>query len=184
MKFTTLKIPGIVLIEPIIYEDERGYFMETFVLKELEEAVGYKIDFVQSNESKSSLGVLRGLHYQISPAAQSKLVRVIEGKIIDVALDIRKSSPTFGKFICIELSSKNKQQLFIPKGFAHGFVSLSEAVVVSYKVDNYYSKTHERGIAFDDKNLGIDWKFNTKDLIISDNDKKYPILENTKDLFE
>ena len=184
MKYIPQKIPEIVLLEPNIFEDNRGYFMESFVLKDFEKGIGSKIEFVQSNESKSSLGVMRGLHYQVQPYAQSKLVRVVHGKIMDVALDIRKSSPTFGEFVCKELSSKNKHQLFIPQGFAHGFVSLSESTIVSYKVDNYYSKSHERGIAFDDKNLGIDWGINSKNLIISDNDKNYPTLEDAKDLFE
>lgn len=184
MKFIPQKIPEVLLLEPTIFEDERGYFMESFVLKDFEKEINCKIEFVQSNESKSSLGVMRGLHYQIQPYAQSKLVRVVHGKIMDVALDIRKSSPTFGEFVCKELSSKNKHQLFIPQGFAHGFVSLSETAIVSYKVDNYYSKAHERGIAFDDKNLRIDWKINSKDLIISNNDKNYPMLKNAKDLFE
>ncbi|MBD3840071.1 MAG: dTDP-4-dehydrorhamnose 3,5-epimerase [Epsilonproteobacteria bacterium] len=164
--------------------DERGYFVETFRQDKLEEFLGYKINFCQDNESKSSYGVLRGIHYQLPPFAQTKLVRVIKGAVLDVAVDIRKNSPTFGKHIAVELNEDNKKQVFIPRGFAHGFVVLSEFCIFSYKVDNYYSCEHDRGVAFDDESLNIDWKIEYKDLKLSQKDMKQPKLNEVKELFE
>ena len=172
------------LCEPNLLRDNRGNFVETFRKDLLEDALKYEINFVQDNESKSTKGVLRGLHYQLSPHAQSKLVRVVEGSVLDVVVDIRKSSPTFGKYLSIVLSSENKFQLFIPRGFAHGYVVLSDEAIFSYKVDNYYSKEHERGIAYNDKNLAINWQLPFKKLKLSEKDKNYPLLFETLELFE
>ena len=138
MKFVVQSIPDVILIEPKVYGDERGYFVETFRQDKFEQAIGYEVNFVQDNESKSSQGVLRGLHFQLPPYAQSKLVRVIEGKVQDVAVDLRQHSPTFGQHVATELSAQNKHELFIPRGFAHGFVVLSDTAIFVYKVDNYY----------------------------------------------
>ncbi|MFA7085979.1 MAG: dTDP-4-dehydrorhamnose 3,5-epimerase [Aliarcobacter sp.] len=184
MTFTRTAIPDVVIIEPKVHGDSRGYFVETFVSNKLEEFLGYKINFCQDNESKSSKGVLRGLHYQLPPHAQTKLVRVIHGRVLDVAVDIRKNSPTFGKYVAIELSGENKKQLLIPRGFAHGFVVLEDDTVFAYKVDNYYSPECDRGIAFDDKNLNIDWILNHDELNLSAKDTKQPQLNETNDLFE
>jgi len=184
MTFTRTAIPDVVIIEPKVHGDSRGYFVETFVSNKLEEFLGYKINFCQDNESKSSKGVLRGLHYQLPPHAQTKLVRVISGRVLDVAVDIRKNSPTFGKYVAVELSGENKKQLLIPRGFAHGFVVLEDDTVFAYKVDNYYSPECDRGIAFDDKNLNIDWILNHDELNLSAKDTKQPNLNETNDLFE
>ena len=184
MKFTPQSIKDVVLIEPDIHGDDRGYLIETFRQDLFEEAVGYKVNFLQDNESKSLKGVLRGLHYQLLPFTQAKLVRVIEGSVLDVAVDIRKSSPTFGQHFSIELNAQNKYQLFIPHGFAHGFVVLSDSANFFYKVDNYYAPQHDRGIAFDDSDLAIDWQLPISLLQLSDKDKNHPTLANTKDLFE
>jgi dTDP-4-dehydrorhamnose 3,5-epimerase len=184
MHFTRTEIPDVVIIEPAVHGDNRGYFVETFRQDKLEEFLGYKINFCQDNESKSSKGVLRGLHYQLHPAAQTKLVRVIQGRVLDVAVDIRKESPTFGHHVVIELNSENKKQLLVPRGFAHGFVVLEEDTVFAYKVDNYYSPENDRGIAFDDAVLNIDWILNHDELKLSDKDTKQPLLKNTNDLFE
>jgi len=184
LKFTPQSIPDVVLIEPAVHGDNRGYFVETFRQDLFEDAIGYKVNFVQDNESKSSKGVLRGLHYQLPPYTQAKLVRVIEGSVLDVAVDIRKSSPTFGQYVAIELTSDNKHQLFVPHGFAHGFVVLSNSATFVYKVDNYYAPKHDRGIAFNDKELAIDWHLPLHTLQLSDKDKNQPTLANAKDLFE
>ena len=184
MTFTRTAIPDVVIIEPKVHGDSRGYFVETFVSNKLEEFLGYKINFCQDNESKSSKGVLRGLHYQLPPHAQTKLVRVIHGRVLDVAVDIRKNSPTFGKYVAVELSGENKKQLLIPRGFAHGFVVLEDDTIFAYKVDNYYSPQCDRGIAFDDKNLNIDWILNHNELNLSAKDIKQPKLNETNDLFE
>ena len=184
MTFTRTAIPDVVIIEPKVHGDSRGYFVETFVSNKLEEFLGYQINFCQDNESKSSKGVLRGLHYQLQPHAQTKLVRVISGRVLDVAVDIRKNSPTFGKYVAVELSGENKKQLLIPRGFAHGFVVLEDDTVFAYKVDNYYSPECDRGIAFDDKNLNIDWILNHDELNLSAKDTKQPKLNETNDLFE
>lgn len=184
MTFTRTAIPDVVIIEPKVHGDSRGYFVETFVSNKLDEFLRYKINFCQDNESKSSKGVLRGLHYQLPPHAQTKLVRVISGRVLDVAVDIRKNSPTFGKYVAVELSGENKKQLLIPRGFAHGFVVLEDDTVFAYKVDNYYSPQCDRGIAFDDKNLNIDWILNHNELNLSAKDIKQPKLNETNDLFE
>lgn len=184
MQLLRTSIPDVVIVEPILHGDDRGYFVETFRNDKLEEFLGYKINFCQDNESKSSKGVLRGLHYQLAPHAQTKLVRVISGCVLDVAVDIRKNSPTFGQHVAVELSSENKKQLLVPKGFAHGFVVLEENTVFAYKVDNYYSPDCDRGIAFDDENLNIDWILKKEELKLSEKDTKQPKLRDTKDLFE
>ena len=184
MKFTIQSISGVILIEPTLYGDNRGYFVETHRQDLLEEALGYKVNFVQDNDSKSSKGVLRGLHYQIPPYTQAKLVRAIEGSVLDIVVDIRKSSPTFGQHVAIELTAENKHQIFIPQGFAHGFIVLSDSATFSYKVDNYYSPEHERGIAFDDKNLSINWRMPQEDIELSNKDKAHPSLSDAIELFE
>ena len=181
MTFTRTEIPDVVVIEPTVHGDSRGYFVETFRQDKLEEFLGYKINFCQDNESKSSKGVLRGLHYQLPPHAQTKLVRVIQGRVLDVAVDIRRNSPTFGKYVAVLLSGENKKQLLIPRGFAHGFVVLEDDTVFAYKVDNYYSPECDRGIAFDDKNLNIDWILNHDELNLSAKDTKQPKLFDIKD---
>ena len=184
MKFIRTNIPDVVIIEPQVHGDDRGYFVETFVSNKLEEFLGYKINFCQDNESKSSKGVLRGLHYQLAPSAQTKLVRVIQGRVLDVAVDIRKGSPTFGKHVSVELTSENKKQLLVPRGFAHGFVVLEDDTVFAYKVDNYYSPKNDRGISFSDKDLDIDWILDTNVLNLSDKDKIQPLLKDTNDIFK
>lgn len=176
MKFNKTSIEGVIIIKPSVFGDERGYFSETFRQDLFEDFLGFRVGFCQDNESKSSFGVLRGLHYQLPPFAQSKLVRVIEGKVLDVAVDIRIGSPTFGMHVAVELSGENKRQLFIPRGFAHGFVVLSDFAVFSYKVDNYYSQSHDRGLAFDDQSLGIDWRLPAESLKLSIKDSNQPGL--------
>ena len=187
MKFTRTKIEDVVIIEPKVHGDSRGYFVETFRADKLEEFLGYKIDFCQDNESKSSKGVLRGLHYQLPPHAQTKLVRVIQGRVLDVAVDIRKGSPTFGEHVSVELSADNKKQLLVPRGFAHGFVVLEDDTIFAYKVDNYYSPECDRGIAFDDEALGIDWILHKESLNLSAKDKvqsKLDDIKNTNEIFD
>jgi len=182
MQFKRTKIEDVIIIEPTIHGDERGYFVETFRQDKLEDFLGFKVYFCQDNESKSSRGVLRGLHYQLAPAAQTKLVRVIKGKVLDVAVDIRKGSPTFGQYVAVELSGENKRQLFVPRGFAHAFVVLEDNTVFAYKVDNYYSPQNDRGISFSDPAIGIDWEIETSELKLSDKDTKQPKLKDA-DLF-
>lgn len=172
MIFTRTLIPDVVIIDPAVHGDNRGYFIETFRQDKLEEFLGFKIPFCQDNESKSSYGVLRGLHFQLPPRPQSKLVRVIEGEVLDVAVDVRRGSPTFGKHVSVRLSGENKRQLFVPRGFAHGFVVLSETCTFLYKVDNYYAPECDRGLAFDDPALGIDWIVKSSDLKLSPKDLK------------
>jgi dTDP-4-dehydrorhamnose 3,5-epimerase len=177
MNFTRLEIPDVILCEPKTLSDDRGYFSETFRQDKLEEFLGFSINFCQENESKSSFGILRGLHYQIAPYAQTKLVRVLQGAVLDVSVDLRKDSPTFGKYIAIELSEKNKSQILIPKGFAHGFIVLTKEAVLAYKVDNYYHQASERGIAYDDKSLAIDWKLKPEDIKVSLKDANQTLFE-------
>lgn len=172
MNFIRTAIHDVVIIEPAVHGDERGYFVETFRQDKLEAFLRFKVNFCQDNESKSSYGVLRGLHYQMNPAAQTKLVRVIKGRVLDVAVDIRKGSPTFGKHVAVELSEENKRQLFVPRGFAHGFVVLEDDTVFAYKVDNYYSPENDRGMAFDDAELGIDWGVSLEAMKLSPKDTK------------
>ena len=183
MKFIPQDIPDVIVIEPTLLGDNRGYFVETFRQDLFNQAIGCNIEFIQENESRSSKGVLRGLHYQIPPFSQAKLVRVLKGSVLDVVVDIRRSSDTFGQHISIELTSENMRQLFVPHGFAHGFVVLSNSAIFSYKVDNYYSPEHERGIAHDDENLSIDWRLSQKIIKLSDKDKNNPILADSNDLF-
>ena len=180
MKFTRLKIPDVILCEPQVFGDERGYFIEAFRKDKLDKFLGYSINFCQDNESKSSFGVLRGLHYQLAPHAQTKLVRVIQGSVLDVAVDIRKGSSTFGKHVSVELSEENKKQLLVPRGFAHGFVVLSKEAIFAYKVDNYYVPDCDRGIAFNDSSLGIDWKINRDELQLSAKDIKQPLFKDAE----
>ncbi|MCG3705729.1 dTDP-4-dehydrorhamnose 3,5-epimerase [Aliarcobacter butzleri] len=184
MQFIRTNIYDVVIIEPKVHGDARGYFVETFRADKLEEFIGYKINFCQDNESKSSKGVLRGLHYQLPPFSQTKLVRVIKGKVLDVAVDIRKNSPTFGKYVAVLLSAENKKQMLVPRGFAHGFVVLEDDTVFAYKVDNYYSPECDRGIAYDDESLNIDWILKKEELNLSAKDTKQPKLNETNDLFE
>ena len=183
MEIIKQEIPDVLLINPKILNDKRGYFMESFRQDLLESEVGYKINFIQDNESQSKKGVLRGLHYQIQPFAQSKLIRVIHGSVLDIVVDIRKNSPFFGKHLAIELNDIDKQQLFIPKGFAHGFVVLSDSAIFNYKVDNYYKPECEKGIAFDDNELGIDWRISMNSLKLSEKDKNYPTLSELPQYF-
>ena len=177
MNFTRLNIPDVVLCEPEVFGDDRGYFSETFRKDKLDTFLGFKINFCQDNQSKSSFGVLRGLHYQLAPHAQTKLVRVIQGSVLDVAVDIRVGSPTFGQHVAVELTADNKKQLLVPRGFAHGFVVLSKGHF-AYKVDNYYAPDCDRGIAFNDDNLGIDWKINLDVLQLSPKDLKQPLFKD------
>lgn len=182
MKVEKCDIEGVFIIEPRIFEDSRGYFFEAFSEREFVEQV-CDCRFVQENEAKSSYGVVRGLHFQLPPHAQSKLVRVIKGRILDVAVDIRKDSPTFGEHITIELSDENHRQIFIPQGFAHGYSVLSEEAVVEYKCDNYYAPECEGAIAWDDAALAIDWRIPAEQVILSEKDKHHPTLAECKNLF-
>lgn len=180
MHFKRLKIPDIILCEPSVFEDERGYFTEIFKYNELESFLGLSVNFCQENETKSSYGVLRGLHYQLKPYSQTKLVRVTQGAVLDVVVDLRKDSLTFGEHISVELSAENKKQLFIPAGFAHGFVVLKDETKFLYKVDNYYSPERERGIAFDDPELGIDWRLQPTEIILSKKDSNLPLFSQVE----
>ncbi|MCD8270312.1 MAG: dTDP-4-dehydrorhamnose 3,5-epimerase [Parabacteroides sp.] len=180
MNYIETEIPGVWIIEPKVFTDARGYFMEAFKQAEFEQHIG-KIQFVQDNESCSSKGVLRGLHYQLAPYSQSKLVRVITGRVLDVAVDLRAGSPTFGKYVSVELSAENKRQFFIPQGFAHGFHVLSEEAVFTYKVDNPYMPSHERGLRFDDPAIGIDWQIADINAVnLSEKDTKAPLLSEAE----
>lgn len=177
MKLIDTKLRDLFIIEPKVFEDERGYFFESYNGSKFLEK-GIDIQFVQDNQSKSSYGVLRGLHYQLNPHAQTKLVRVLEGAIWDVAVDIRKGSPTFGEWFGIELSADNKKQLLVPQGFAHGFSVISQTAVVLYKCDQFYNPSSERGILFNDPALKIDWKIPEAKVILSAKDKVHPLLDN------
>ncbi len=180
MKFIRTAISDVIIIEPTVFGDERGYFVETFRQDKLEAFLGFSVKFVQDNESKSSQGVLRGLHYQLAPAAQTKLVRVIKGKVLDVAVDIRAGSPTFGQHVSVELSEYDKRQLLIPRGFAHGFVVLENDTIFAYKVDNYYSPENDRGLAFDDLSIGINWVVDKQQLQLSAKDLHQPTLDKAE----
>ena len=175
MKFVNTPIEGLVIIEPTVFEDDRGYFSESYNKKKFEKAIG-EISFVQDNESKSSKGVLRGLHFQKPPYAQAKLVRCIEGKVLDVAVDIREGSETFGQHVTVELTGENKKQVFIPRGFAHGFLVLSESAIFAYKVDNSYAPTHDAGIRWDDSLLNIQWGVSESEVLVSEKDAKLPFF--------
>ena len=180
MNIIKTDIEGLLVIEPRVFGDSRGYFFESYNTKAFEEAVG-NVTFVQDNESKSSYGVVRGLHFQKPPYAQAKLVRVVKGKVLDVAVDLRKNSPTFGKYVAMELSEENHRQMFIPRGFAHGFSVLSEEVIFQYKCDNYYTPQSEGAIAWDDPDLAIDWQVPYEKVILSEKDSKHPMLRDIKD---
>jgi dTDP-4-dehydrorhamnose 3,5-epimerase len=175
MKFTKTNIEGIVIIEPKVFGDDRGYFLETYNEKEFEESIG-KISFVQDNESKSSKGVLRGLHFQKPPFAQAKLVRCLEGKVLDVAVDIREGSNTYGQHVAVELSGENKRQLFVPRGFAHGFLVISDTATFSYKVDNRYAPEFDAGMRWDDTKLNIKWGMNESEVLVSEKDAQLPFF--------
>lgn len=180
MTYQETEIPGVWIIEPKVFQDARGYFMEAYKQSEFDDVVG-KVRFIQDNESCSSKGVLRGLHYQLAPYAQAKLVRVIKGCVLDVAVDVRAGSPTFGKYVAVELSETNKRQLFVPRGFAHGFQVLSDEAVFTYKVDNLYMPTHERGIRFDDPEIGVEWRTTGVDQAnLSEKDMKAPFLKEAE----
>lgn len=183
MNVVQTEIPGVVIIEPRVFEDARGYFFESFSQRDFDAQVR-EVKFVQDNESKSSYGVLRGLHFQKPPYAQSKLVRVVKGAVLDVAVDIRKGSPTFGKHVAVELTESNHRQFFIPRGFAHGFVVLTDEVVFQYKCDNFYAPQSEGALAWDDPDLGIDWKVKASDVILSDKDRAHPRLKDAGWLFD
>lgn len=182
MEIIKTSIDGVVIIQPRLFTDERGYFFESFSQREFDEKIR-PIRFVQDNESKSSYGVLRGLHFQKPPFAQSKLVRVIKGAVLDVAVDIRKGSPTFGQHVAVELTEENHLQFFIPRGFAHGFSVLSDEVVFQYKCDNFYAPQHEGALAWDDPDLGIDWKIPAERVVLSEKDKMHPRLKDAEWLF-
>lgn len=183
MNFIETQIPGVIIIEPRVFEDARGYFFESFSQKEFDEKVR-PVHFVQDNESKSSYGVLRGLHFQKGDCSQSKLVRVVKGAVLDVAVDIRKGSPSFGQHVAVELSAENKRQLFVPRGFAHGFSVLSPEVVFQYKCDRFYAPQSEGAIAWDDPDLGIDWRIPADKVLLSAKDAAHPRLKDAEYLFD
>ena len=179
MEYRKTEIDGVYILEPRVFNDARGYFFEAWKKEEFEEHVG-KVDFIQDNESKSSYGVLRGLHYQKENYSQAKLVRVIKGKVLDVAVDIRKSSPTFGKHVMVELSDENKRQFFIPRGFAHGFLVLSDEAIFTYKVDNIYAPQHEASIRWNDEDINIKWPIAPEDVVTSEKDLKASSLKDAE----
>ena len=188
MEVQKTAIDGVVIIEPHIFEDARGYFFESFSQREFDEKVapilGHTVNFVQDNESKSSYGVMRGLHFQRPPFTQSKLVRCVKGAVLDVAVDIRKGSPTYGHHVAVELTEGNHRQFFIPKGFAHGFAVLSETVVFQYKCDEFYHPEVDGGISILDDSLGIDWRIPTEKTILSEKDTKHPLLKDFDSPFD
>ncbi|WP_295333954.1 dTDP-4-dehydrorhamnose 3,5-epimerase [Flavobacterium sp.] len=180
MNFIPTKLEGCFILEPKIILDERGYFMESFNEQTFQNGIGKHIHFVQDNQSYSSKGVLRGLHYQTGAHAQAKLVRVLQGEVLDVAVDIRPDSPTFGQYESVVLSGENQRQFFIPRGFAHGFLVLSSTATFFYKCDNFYNKESEGGLLYNDPLVGIDWGFPSQEMIISEKDKIQPLLQNAK----
>ena len=180
MTFTETKLKGCFILEPKIFKDERGYFMASFNEKTFKEGIGQKVTFVQDNQSFSTKGVLRGLHYQCGEHAQAKLVRVLQGEVLDVAVDLRLESPTYGQYETVLLSGENQKQFFVPRGFAHGFLVLSETATYFYKCDNFYNKESEGGLIYNDQTVNINWNFPLNELIISDKDQILPNLENTK----
>jgi dTDP-4-dehydrorhamnose 3,5-epimerase len=182
MKATETHIPGLYVIEPKVFADDRGYFFESYSQIKLAEA-GIETVFVQDNQSRSGYGVIRGLHYQMEPRAQTKLVRVLEGIIYDIAVDVRKGFPTYGQWYGLEISADNKKQLFIPKGFAHGFSALSETAVVFYKCDEFYAPEYDAGIIYNDPQLQIDWKILTEKAVLSEKDSKLPLFRDAKNNF-
>lgn len=182
MEVIKTELEGVVILEPRLFKDARGYFFESFSQREFDEKVR-PVKFVQDNESKSVYGVLRGLHFQKPPFAQSKLVRVIQGAVLDVAVDIRVGSPTYGKHVAVELTAENHRQLFIPRGFAHGFSVLTDEVVFQYKCDNFYAPQSEGAIAWNDPALGIDWRIPEASVILSEKDKHHPLLKDLPETF-
>lgn len=184
MELIKTRIADLFIIEPKVFKDDRGYFFESYNQRKLDELLGYKYEFVQDNESKSSYGVIRGLHYQLEPYAQAKLVRVLQGTVYDVAVDLRKNSPTFGEWVGVELSGENKRQFLIPRGFAHGFSVLSESATFSYKCDNFYNPDAERGIIWNDARLDIDWKIEEEDAVVSEKDMLLAGFEDAEMNFE
>lgn len=182
MEVIKTELEGVVILEPRLFKDDRGYFFESFSQREFDEKVR-PVKFVQDNESKSVYGVLRGLHFQKPPFAQSKLVRVIQGAVLDVAVDIRVGSPTYGKHVAVELTAENHRQLFIPRGFAHGFSVLTDEVVFQYKCDNFYAPQSEGAIAWNDPALGIDWRIPEASVILSEKDKQHPLLKDLPETF-
>ncbi len=183
MEYIKTAIDGVWIIEPKVFNDQRGYFYEVWKQADFDEHIGYHVDFVQDNESKSSYGVLRGLHYQKGDFSQAKLVRVLKGKVLDVAVDLRKDSPTLGKYVMVELSEENKKQLFIPRGFAHGFLVLSDEAVFTYKVDNVYAPQSEASIRWNDETIGIEWPVSANEVLVSEKDQNKALPFNQADLF-
>src|SRR5574344_2512687 len=183
MEYRKTEIDGVYIMEPRVFNDDRGYFFEAWKKEDFEEHVG-RVDFIQDNESKSSYGVLRGLHYQKGSFSQAKLVRVIKGRVVDVAVDIRRNSPTFGKHVMVELSDENKRQFFIPRGFAHGFLVLSDEAVFTYKVDNHYAPQSEASIRWNDKTVGVEWPIDAKDVLTSEKDLKKAFSFEDAEVFE
>lgn len=180
MNYIEQSVKGVFVIEPKVFGDSRGYFYESFKQAEFDEHIGHHVEFVQENQSKSSKGVLRGLHYQKGDFSQAKLVRVVKGAVLDVAVDIRKSSPTFGKYVAVELSEDNNRQLFIPRGFAHGFLVLSDEAVFTYKVDNVYAPQADAGIMYNDPQVGIEWPNLDCEFLLSEKDTKHPLLKDAE----
>lgn len=178
MKVTETKLQGCFILEPAVFKDDRGYFFESFNANNFNQAIGQKMDFVQDNQSYSSKGVIRAIHYQTGKYAQAKLVRVLSGKVLDVAVDLKQDSPTFGQHVAVELSAENKKQLFIPRGFGHGFSVLSETAEFFYKCDNFYNKASEGGIIYNDPSLNIDWQLAVDEIKVSEKDLELPVLEN------
>ena len=183
MEYKKTDIDGVWIIEPKVFNDNRGYFYEVWKQGDFDEHIGQHIEFIQDNESKSSYGVLRGLHYQKGDFSQAKLVRVLKGKVLDVAVDLRKDSPTLGKYVMVELSEENKRQFFIPRGFAHGFLVLSDEAVFTYKVDNVYAPQSEASLRWNDETVGIEWPIDEKDIVISDKDLNKAVAWKDADLF-
>ncbi len=184
MEYLETEIKGVFVLEPKVFHDARGYFFESWRQADFDSHIGYHVEFIQDNESKSSYGVLRGLHYQKGDYSQAKLVRVIKGKVLDVAVDIRRSSPTFGKYVAVELSEDNKRQLFIPRGFAHGFLVLSEEAIFAYKVDNVYAPQEEASIRWDDPTVGIKWPIDANDVLTSEKDLQKAVSLDDAVVFE
>ncbi|QNK76820.1 dTDP-4-dehydrorhamnose 3,5-epimerase [Winogradskyella sp. PAMC22761] len=180
MTIKETKLEGCYILQPNIFKDKRGYFIESFNQKTFNSLLGLDVNFVQDNESKSSKGVLRGLHYQLGEHGQAKLVRVVKGAVLDVAVDVREGSKTFGQHVAVELTEENKTQLFVPRGFAHGFIVLEDETIFSYKCDNYYNKASEAGLIYNDEDLNIDWKLPSTDFILSDKDIILPKLKDAK----
>ena len=184
MQVIKTALEGVLIIEPRIFKDARGYFFESYNKKAFDEAIGRKVDFVQDNESMSSRGVMRGLHFQRPPYTQAKLVRCVRGRVLDVAVDLRKGSPTYGRHVAVELSEDNHRQFFVPRGFAHGFAVLSDVAVFQYKCDNYYAPEADGGISIADESLGIDWQLDPSEALLSDKDMKHPLLKDFDSPFE